>query len=125
MNTIQMSVFERIRELGVMLAIGTRPLQVRAMVLFESFIIAVLGILLGVVLGSVVSYLFQIYPLDMSATAEEMKVWGINSTMFPAKLTFGVVFVTSVITLILSIIFTFFPAKNASKLDPIRAIRHF
>ena len=125
MNTIQMSVFERIRELGVMLAIGTRPLQVRSMVILESFIIAVFGVLLGVVLGSAVSYYYQVSPFDMSFAAEEMKIWGINSTIFPARITLWVIMYTAIITLVLAVVFTFFPAKKASRLDPIRAIRHF
>ena len=51
LNTIQMSVFERIREFGVMLAIGTKPSQVRSMIMVESVFITIIGLIFGVALG--------------------------------------------------------------------------
>lgn len=124
LNTIQMSVFERIREFGVMLAIGTRPLQVRSMVLMESFFIAIAGICLGALIGSLVSYYFTLNPIDFSSKANEMEVWGITTMIFPAHLTVWNLVRTSAITVVLSVAFTFFPAKKASMLNPIEAIRH-
>lgn len=50
LNTLMMSVMERTREFGVMMAVGMAPAQVVAMVVAESFLIAILGLLLGVVL---------------------------------------------------------------------------
>jgi ABC-type lipoprotein release transport system permease subunit len=50
LNTLMMSVMERTREFGMMMAVGMSPLQVVAMVMAESFLIAVLGLLLGVLL---------------------------------------------------------------------------
>ena len=124
LNTIQMSVYERIREFGVMLAIGTRPSQVRTMILYESLFISLIGIALGLALGSVISYYFSIHPIDYSAYADEMKVWGVSTLLFPARVTALNLWVTSLFTLVLSLVFSFFPAQRASKLRPIEAIRH-
>jgi ABC-type antimicrobial peptide transport system permease subunit len=123
LNTIQMSVFERTREIGVMLAIGTRPEQVIRMVLFESTFITLLGIILGVILGSAISYHFTLNPLDYSEYADEMQIWGVSTVTFPARITYLNLLVTSALTFFLSLIFTFFPARRASRLKPIEAIR--
>jgi len=124
LNTIQMSVFERIREFGVMMAIGTRPEQVRAMIMYEAFFITAFGIVLGLVLGSSISYYFTVNPLDWSAYAEEIKVWGVNTVVFPARVTAMNLMVTSGLTFLLAMIFAMFPARRASMLNPIEAIRH-
>lgn len=123
LNTIQMSVFERTREIGVMLAIGTRPEQVIRMVLFESSFITVLGIILGISLGSAISYHFTLNPLDYSEYADEMQIWGISTVTFPARITYLNLLVTSGLTFFLSLVFSFFPARRASRLKPIEAIR--
>ncbi|MBN2039664.1 MAG: ABC transporter permease [Spirochaetes bacterium] len=123
LNTIQMSVFERTRETGIMLSIGTRPSQIVKMIMFESVIIAVIGIALGLLIGYSLSYYFQINPLDYSDYTKEMEVWGVSTTRWPAEATLLNISVTALITFILSFVFTIFPAKRASKLNPIEAIR--
>ncbi len=124
LNTIQMSVFERTREFGVMLSIGTRPGQIVSMVLVESFFISLLGITLGLLAGYGISRYFQFNPIDYSNYADEMAVWGISTTMFPADATLLNMGITAIITMALALLFSIFPARKASKLNPIEAIRH-
>ncbi len=124
LNTIQMAVFERTREFGVMLSIGTNPSQVVAMVLMESFFISLLGILLGVSAGYGLSYYFQIHPLDYSSYADEIAVWGISTTVYPADASMMNLSVTALLTLAAAMLFSVFPARRASRLNPIDAIRH-
>ncbi|MBN1495472.1 MAG: ABC transporter permease [Spirochaetes bacterium] len=123
MNTIQMSVYERIRELGIMMAIGTTPGQVRRMVHLESLFIALIGVLLGSSLGSALSLYFTFNPLDYSSLADQMSVWGISMTKFPARLELSNILSTSGMMLIVSVLFTISPARHASRLRPIEAIR--
>ncbi len=123
LNTMQMAVFERIREFGIMLAIGTSPSQVLCMVLTEAFFISILGIITGVSLGSAISYYFTVNPIDYSAYAEEISIWGISTTFYPARLTLLNIAVTSALVIFLSVGFSYFPARRASRLKPIEAIR--
>jgi len=123
LNTIQMSVFERTREFGVMLSIGTRPGQISGMILIESVFISVLGIMMGAALGYCISLYFQINPIDYSAYADEIALWGISTTVYPAKITSLNIIVTSMLTLGLALLFSMFPARRAAKLNPIEAIR--
>jgi ABC-type antimicrobial peptide transport system permease subunit len=62
LNTIQMSVFERIREMGIMLSIGTSPVRFFSMVIIESSMIAVIGIAAGLLSGWGLSFYFTISP---------------------------------------------------------------
>lgn len=123
MNTIQMSVFERIREFGVMLSIGTLPGQITRMILLESAFISIIGVALGILLGYLVSFYFQLNPMDYSSYADELSVWGLSTTIFPTKTTSANVIGTSLLTFLLALIFSLFPARRAAKLNPIEAIR--
>jgi ABC-type lipoprotein release transport system permease subunit len=124
MNTIQMSVYERIREFGIMLAIGTRPEQIRRIVLVESFFIAIFGIILGIALGGALSVYFNIHPIDYSRFSNQVSsTFGMNVTTVPAKLELSNILSTSIIMLIVALLFTIAPARRASMLKPIEAIR--
>jgi len=124
LNTIQMSVFERMRELGIMISIGTSRGRVLAMIVTESFYITVIGIAAGLICGALISWYFSIYPMDFSGYKAEMELYGMSTLLYYAKMRYYDFFVTGAITLILSMIFTFFPARKASRLSPVRAIRH-
>jgi putative ABC transport system permease protein len=123
LNTIQMSVFERTRELGIMMAIGTRPRQIITMVLLESVFISLLGVALGVIAGSSISYYFYIHPFDFSSYQKEMETFGQVTTVFPAKLSLISVVITSFLTFLFGVLFSILPARRASRLNPIKAIR--
>ena len=123
LNTIQMSVFERTREFGIMLSIGTRPGQVTAIVLAESVFISTLGILLGIALGLLVSWYFALNPMDYSSMAAETAVWGVSISTMPADATATNVAVTSLLTFVFAMLFSVFPARRAAKLNPVDAVR--
>lgn len=124
LNTIQMSVFERTREFGIMLAIGTRPSIVVAMVLVESAIISTIGAIIGMAIGYGTSYYFFINPFDYSNFADELAVWNISTTVFPADATWLNMSATAAFTFLFAMLFSIFPARRAAKLKPVEAIRH-
>lgn len=124
LNTIQMSVYERIRELGIMLSVGTSPARVFAMVMTESVIIAVTGLTVGLLCGAALCYYFTLYPMDFSSYRAEMELYGMSTLVYYAKMRAGDFISCSVTVFFLTLFFTFFPARRASSLDPVRAIRH-
>ncbi len=124
LNTIQMSVYERIRELGIMLSIGTRPWRVFAMVMTESFFIAVIGIVAGLLSGYALCYYFSVYPMDYSGYSTELELYGVTTFVYYAKMEAADFVSCSASIMFLALLFTFFPARRAAGLDPVRAIRH-
>lgn len=124
LNTIQMSVYERIRELGIMLSIGTSPSKVLAMIMTESLIIAGVGIAAGLVSGWGLSYYFTINPMDFSAYQSELEIYGMSTLFYYAEMRMGDFISCTVVVMLLTLLFTFFPARRAANLDPVRAIRH-
>jgi putative ABC transport system permease protein len=123
LNTIQMSVFERRRELGIMMAIGTRPSQIVTMVLCESIYISFIGALLGIVVGSIISYYFMVFPLDYSEYQKEMEAFNQITTVFPTRLTVANIVSTAFFTFCIGVLFSIAPARRASRLRPLDAIR--
>lgn len=124
LNTIQMAVFERTREFGVLLSIGTRPEKIFSMIMMESIFITLIALVPGILLGLGVSTIVEHHPFDYSSFAEEFAVWGVYTTVYPAKATMQNVIATTFLTLTLSALFTILPARRAMKLNPVEAMRH-
>lgn len=105
MNIMYVSVTERTREIGLRMALGARSRDILLQFLFESVIISLLGGCVGIALGSAASYLVRVilqWPMSVSAAS--------------VIVSFGVCFMTGVF-------FGWYPAKKASNLDPIEALR--
>jgi putative ABC transport system permease protein len=106
MNIMLVSVTERTREIGIRMAIGAREGDIRTQFLVEAVVLSVLGGLAGVAFGAVV--------IAGIAKALEWKMG-----MDPLALTVSVL-----VSAAIGIGFGFFPARRASRLDPIEALRH-
>ena len=106
MNIMYVSVTERTKEIGLRMSIGARSRDILSQFLIESILISVTGGVIGVLFGIVASYLVKVvanYPIYI-------EVWTII-------LAFGVCTLTGVF-------FGWYPAKKASNLDPIEALRY-
>ena len=105
MNIMYVSVTERTREIGLRMAIGARARDILLQFLFESVMISLLGGLIGIFLGVIATEIVKLF-LN----------WPMNITFLSVAVSFGVCFVTGVF-------FGWYPAKKASRLDPIDALR--
>jgi putative ABC transport system permease protein len=105
MNIMLVSVTERRREIGVRLAIGARRRDVRRQFLIEAVILALVGGLLGLVLGALAAWVVAYFAN-----------WGFFVTPPVLLLGFGV-------SAAIGVFFGFYPAVQASKVDPIVALR--
>jgi putative ABC transport system permease protein len=89
LNTLLMSVLERIREFGMLLALGMRPAQIGAMVWCELLALALIGSAIGLVIGGAVTYWLQqrgiVYPIDPKLLAQ----FGMPSRLYPALTPFS------------------------------------
>lgn len=105
MNIMLVSVTERTKEIGLRMAVGARGIDISRQFLIESTMISVSGGIVGVLLG----YLFS-----MAA----------NLIGFPTSVPLWSVIVSFGVCALIGLVFGFFPARKAARLDPIEAIRY-
>jgi putative ABC transport system permease protein len=117
MNVMLMAVYERIREIGTIAAIGTRPRTIRAMFLMEGLFLGIFG----TVVGSAIS-LAIIKILGWTGIA--MTVGRYNKLVLSPSIDFKEVLITGAIVIGISALATLQPAYKASKLEPVDALRH-
>lgn len=119
-NTLVMAVFERVREIGLMQALGMRPGLILLQILLESLYLLCLGLLLGNLLA-----LVTITPLesgiDVSGVAQGMEMMGMGSTLYPVLAIRDMAMSTAVVV-ILGLLASLGPAWRAARLDPVAAL---
>ena len=119
-NTLVMAVFERVREIGLMLALGMKPASILGQIVIESMMLLVIGLGIGNLLAWA-----TIKPLeggiDISAVAEGMAMMGAASVLYP-QLRVEDVLLANTVVLILGFFASLSPAWRASRLQPIEAI---
>ncbi|PLX98818.1 MAG: ABC transporter permease [Desulfuromonas sp.] len=124
LNTIFMSVMERTREFGILMALGLRPHQIKRLVLLESFLLGLIGVAFGLVLGLSLSYYMATVGIDLSAWITPVTYAG--GTIQPRlKAIFEQRnFIDPAwLLIVISLLAGYFPARRAAKLQPVEAIR--
>ncbi len=123
LNTLLMAMFERIREFGLLMAIGARPSTIRALVLVESMLLGGLGALFGGIVGGGLILYFRLNGLELPLGDAVGFFMPFDSVLFlefiwsKHALAFVAVFATSILSGIP-------PALRASRLKPVEALRH-
>ncbi len=123
LNTVLMGVLERIREFGIMLALGTKPNQVTQVVAVESFLLGLMGVIIGGCIGTALVILTGIKGINLSMISSALNSFYIGSVIYPRLDVFSLIFYVTIVLLV-SIFVSVYPAKKASQLSPIEAIRH-
>lgn len=122
-NTLVMAVFERVREIGLMMALGMRPAWIMYQVLLESLILLALGLVLGNLLA-----LATLLPLadgiDISPVAAGLEMAGMGTTLYPV-LELEHMLMSTAVVMVLGLLASLIPAWRASRYNPIQALaRH-
>ena len=117
-----MAIYERTREIGMLLALGMRPAAIRAEIVIESGMLLLVGLVLGNGLG--IASVRQVSDgIDLSVVAEGMASFGAGSTLYPQLLVRDVV-ITNIIVLVLGFLASLWPAWRASRHEPVEALTH-
>ena len=119
-NTLVMAVFERVREIGLMLALGMRPINILGQIVIESLMLLAMGLVIGTALSWA-----SVQPIkdgiDISIVGEGLDMWGMSSVLYPELLLSDVI-LANVVVLVLGFLASLSPAWRASRYQPIEAI---
>ncbi|MBW1899142.1 MAG: ABC transporter permease, partial [Deltaproteobacteria bacterium] len=123
LNTFLMSIFERTREFGVLMAIGTTPGRLIKLVLIESMSLTMVGIVMGILFGSLITLFFQYHGIDISGAGELMKQYGIPGKLYP-RLSLISALAGPAAVFVITFLAALFPAFKIRKFRPVEAMAH-
>ena len=125
LNAMLMSVFERIRELGIMKAVGVTPWQIMRLIYAEMFIQVAVASLIAILSGWSLSLYFQKKGIDLSSMAEGASFGGVAiDPVWRAYLTSDAVVTPIIFLFIIASLAVLYPAVKAAVIRPISAIHH-
>jgi putative ABC transport system permease protein len=111
MNIMYVVVTERTQEIGLRKAVGATYQNLLSQFLVEAIIITLVGGIIGIIIGSIISMLVAFVAMYLGYS------W--SFIVSP-----GSIFVSVIVATLVGVVFGFFPAKRAAKLDPITALRY-
>ncbi len=122
-NTMMMSVLERIRELGMLMAIGMNKIRVFGMIMVESIMLSITGGAVGMILSAGILAILSRTGIDFSMWAEGFEALGYASVIYPDASVQDYVLIT-ILVILTGMIASLWPARKALKLKPVEALRH-
>jgi ABC-type antimicrobial peptide transport system permease subunit len=122
LNTQLMSVLERTREFGVILALGIRPRRLALLVLLETFLMALLGLLIGALLGALVTAYFAHAGFAYPGMDQMAQKFNMPPLIYPALDTLSVMLGPSVV-FVFCLFAAIYPALKLYGLRPVDAMR--
>lgn len=124
LNTVLMSVFERVKEFGVMLALGMKPKKIVGLVFIESTLLSLIGVIFGNIIGFGLNWYFSYHPISLSEKLSEvMEEFGFTAQLF-VKPTFSTFLEVTIAVFVVSLIMTIYPTIKATRFRPVEALRH-
>ena len=122
LNTGLMSVLERTREFGILMALGIAPGRLGRLVLLETALMGSIGIALGALLGGVITGYFSVNGFVMPGMEEMAVRFNLPARLYPG-ISAATLFVGPLIVFGVSVIATLYPAIRLNRLHPIEAMR--
>ena len=118
LNVMIMSVYERIREIGTIAAIGTPPMSIVKLFLCEGLMMGALGAFLGSILSLGIVFILNFVKITYSFGQQ-------SGLVLIPKLALSDVLSVSAIVIVISLIASISPSIKASRLDPVEALRTY
>jgi putative ABC transport system permease protein len=117
LNVMIMAVYERVREIGTMAAIGTFPRKILSLFLVEGFCLGVSGAIVGILLGLGIIFILNLSKISFAFGRAQSLI--LAPTIDPFE-----VLTASLVVIVVSVLASLQPAYKASRLEPIDALRH-
>jgi ABC-type antimicrobial peptide transport system permease subunit len=116
-----MAVLERMKEIGMLMAIGMNKARVFAMIVLETIMLALVGGPIGLLLGFAIIKHFQHYGFDLADYAKGLDKFGFDTTVYP-ELAAHYYFYLAAGVVVIAVLVAIYPAIKAVKLKPVEAI---
>lgn len=123
-NTLLMAVYERIREFGLVRALGMRPGRVLGGVLLESCLLLVVGLAIGNALAFAAIAWLGSTGINLAAFSASAEVFGLSRMIYP-ELQARDFFILNGMVLVLGVLVSLYPAWRAARFTPVEAMTHF
>jgi putative ABC transport system permease protein len=117
MNVMIMAVYERIREIGTIAAIGTLPGKILSMFVVEGFLLGIIGAIAGNILGTAIVYFLKLLRITFDFGRQTGLVLSPTVAMTD-------ILTISLIVIVVAVLGSLQPALKASRMEPIKALRH-
>ena len=121
-NTMLMSVIDRIREFGVLIAVGMKKSKIFFMILLETILLSLTGGTGGIVIGGLTILYFSKTGIDLSFVAASLESFGASTMLYP-YLPYAMYVILTLMIILAANVAAIFPALKAMKLQPAQAIR--
>ena len=124
LNTVLMSITERFKEFGIMLALGLKHTKLLIIVFFETLFLTFIGIAIGNLIAFFTNYYITYNPIPYGGdTSKMMEEYGFLPMMF-STMDLDILVVYSFITLLTALVVFLYPAYRLYKLEALKGIRY-
>ena len=121
-NTMLMVILERRKEIGMLMAVGMNKIKVFTLILVETVQLSLVGGVVGVFAGGLISAYFETHAINMSMFAEGLSKIGWDSMVY-CSVEIDMILNVTIMVIIAGIIASVYPAYKALKYDPAEALR--
>ncbi|HSH52462.1 MAG TPA: FtsX-like permease family protein, partial [Bacteroidales bacterium] len=121
-NTMLMVILERIKEIGMLMAVGMNKIRVFTMIVLETVFLSITGGIAGIVLAVILTAITNKTGLNLSLWAEGLNSLGFDAVIYP-EIGFEAVIVVTFLVILTGVIAAIYPAGKAIKLKPADALR--
>ena len=122
LNTFLMAIFERTREFGVLMAMGTTPGRLTKLLLIESATMTLVGIFVGIIAGSLITLYFQSQGIFIPGSTEVLRQFGLPERMYP-RLSILSASIGPAVVLLITFFTALYPALKVRRLKPVEAMQ--
>lgn len=121
-NTMLMVVLERVKEIGMLMAVGMSKIRIFTMLMLETVLLTLTGGLAGIILGLATSFATMKNGINLSMYASGLEDFGYSAIVYPV-IEPGMIVIICLLVIITGIIAAIYPARKALKYNPAEAIR--